>query len=133
MSDEPKKCQACGMPLTKDEDKGTNADGSKNEDYCIYCFKDGQKAVYCQSCAMPLTKDEEKGTEADGSLSQDYCVYCYKNGAFTENRTMEEQIQFLADMDIEWKGADGQPLTREQRVVAMQEYFPTLKRWQATT
>lgn len=28
------------MPLT-DELLGTNADGSKNEDYCIYCYKDG--------------------------------------------------------------------------------------------
>ena len=33
-------CQSCGMPLT-DEIHGTNADGSKNEEYCIYCFKDG--------------------------------------------------------------------------------------------
>jgi hypothetical protein len=33
-------CQSCGMPLT-DEILGTNADGSKNEEYCIYCFKDG--------------------------------------------------------------------------------------------
>ena len=33
-------CQSCGMPL---EEKllGTNADGSKNEEYCIYCYKDG--------------------------------------------------------------------------------------------
>lgn len=37
---ELKFCQSCGMPLT-DEILGTNADGSKNEDYCIYCFKDG--------------------------------------------------------------------------------------------
>ena len=28
------------MPLTE-EILGTNADGSKNEEYCIYCFKDG--------------------------------------------------------------------------------------------
>ena len=33
-------CQSCGMPLT-DEIFGTNADGSKSEEYCIYCFKDG--------------------------------------------------------------------------------------------
>lgn len=37
---ELKICQSCGMPLT-DELLGTNADGSKNEDYCIYCYKDG--------------------------------------------------------------------------------------------
>ena len=28
------------MPLTNDI-LGTNADGSQNEEYCIYCFKDG--------------------------------------------------------------------------------------------
>ena len=33
-----KFCQSCGMPLTE-EVLGTNADGSKNEDYCMYCYK----------------------------------------------------------------------------------------------
>ena len=37
---EQKFCQSCGMPLTEDI-LGTNADGSKNQEYCIYCFKDG--------------------------------------------------------------------------------------------
>ena len=36
-----KFCQSCAMPMTE-ELFGTNADGSKNEDYCIYCFKDGE-------------------------------------------------------------------------------------------
>ncbi len=35
-------CQSCGMPMTESEHFGTNKDGSKNEDYCIYCFKDGE-------------------------------------------------------------------------------------------
>ena len=34
-------CQSCSMPLTKSEEFGTNKDGSRNEDYCIYCYKDG--------------------------------------------------------------------------------------------
>ena len=34
-------CQSCGMPLTEQELFGTNKDQSKNNDYCIYCFKDG--------------------------------------------------------------------------------------------
>lgn len=34
-------CQSCGMPLT-DENRGTNADGSRNEDYCTYCYKCGK-------------------------------------------------------------------------------------------
>jgi hypothetical protein len=34
-------CQSCGMPMQKDEDFGTNADGTKNGEYCHFCFKDG--------------------------------------------------------------------------------------------
>jgi len=36
-----KFCQSCAMPLESLDLCGTNADGSKNEDYCQYCFKDG--------------------------------------------------------------------------------------------
>ena len=38
---EQKFCQSCGMPLT-DTNKGTNADGSLNNDYCTYCYKEGK-------------------------------------------------------------------------------------------
>lgn len=41
-------CQSCGMPLTNDV-LGTNADGSKNEDYCMYCYMDGK---FLQDCTM---------------------------------------------------------------------------------
>ena len=74
---EQKFCQSCGMPLT-DEVLGTNADGSKNEEYCMYCYNDGK---FLQDCTMeemiefcsqfvdevnknmpkPMTKDEYKG------------------------------------------------------------------------
>lgn len=37
-----KFCQSCAMPMPSEELFATNADGSKNEDYCIYCFKDGE-------------------------------------------------------------------------------------------
>lgn len=36
-----KFCQSCGMPIETKEVKGTNKDQSLNEDYCIYCYKDG--------------------------------------------------------------------------------------------
>ena len=36
------------MPLSK-EMMGTNEDGSLNEDYCIYCYKDGE---FTQECSM---------------------------------------------------------------------------------
>ena len=29
------------MPLTEAEHFGTNADGSKNEEYCVWCYKEG--------------------------------------------------------------------------------------------
>ncbi len=64
------------MPLT-DELLGTNTDGSKNEEYCIYCYKDGAFTSDCtmdemiEFCAQfvdevnknmpkPLTKEEYK-------------------------------------------------------------------------
>ena len=43
-----KFCQSCGMTLTEDV-LGTNADGSKNEDYCMYCYRDGK---FLQDCTM---------------------------------------------------------------------------------
>ncbi|MBR4583308.1 MAG: zinc ribbon domain-containing protein [Bacteroidales bacterium] len=71
-----KFCQSCGMPLN-DQVLGTNADGSKNEDYCMYCYKDGKFTNDCtmdemiEHCSQfvdevnkkmpkPMTKDEYK-------------------------------------------------------------------------
>ena len=48
MNKEMNFCQSCGMPLTE-EVLGTNVDGSKNEDYCMYCYKDGK---FLQECTM---------------------------------------------------------------------------------
>lgn len=37
-----KYCQSCGMPMGEtNELYGMEKDGSKNTDYCHYCFKDG--------------------------------------------------------------------------------------------
>ena len=44
---ETKFCQSCGMPLQKNEELGTNHDGSKNEEYCCYCYKDGAFTMDC--------------------------------------------------------------------------------------
>jgi len=41
MENEQKICQSCGMPMSADEDFGTNADGVRNEEYCTYCFQNG--------------------------------------------------------------------------------------------
>lgn len=39
---ENKICESCGMPIISEEQLGTNKDQSKNQDYCIYCYKDGE-------------------------------------------------------------------------------------------
>ena len=35
-------CQSCGMPLDNTEMLGTEKDGSKNQEYCKYCYGDGK-------------------------------------------------------------------------------------------
>lgn len=36
-------CQSCAMPMNeKDEIYGTESDGSKNSDYCKYCYENGK-------------------------------------------------------------------------------------------
>ena len=34
-------CQSCGMPMAAEEMMGTNVDGTKNQEYCIYCYQNG--------------------------------------------------------------------------------------------
>lgn len=34
-------CQSCGMPIYQTDLFGTDESGNKIEDYCLYCFKDG--------------------------------------------------------------------------------------------
>ena len=42
-------CQSCGMRLERDADKGTEADGSLSEDYCVYCYQQGK---FCQNISL---------------------------------------------------------------------------------
>lgn len=44
-----KYCQSCAMPLSTDELLGTEADGSKNQEYCVYCYSDGS---FTSECSM---------------------------------------------------------------------------------
>lgn len=37
-----KICQSCGMPITGTEQLGTNKDSSINNDYCKYCYENGE-------------------------------------------------------------------------------------------
>lgn len=32
-------CQSCGMPLSTEEVKGSEQNGAKNNEYCMYCYE----------------------------------------------------------------------------------------------
>jgi len=70
---EQKFCQSCGMPLN-DQIEGTNADGSINGDYCIYCYKDGR---FTQDVAMEQMIDfcarftDEINKQSEQNLTQE--------------------------------------------------------------
>ncbi|OMD19423.1 zinc ribbon domain-containing protein [Paenibacillus odorifer] len=36
-----KICQSCGMPMPTAELLGTDQNGNKIEDYCVYCYENG--------------------------------------------------------------------------------------------
>lgn len=41
-------CQSCAMPLEHDpQHGGTEADGSRSEKYCSYCYQNGAFTVEC--------------------------------------------------------------------------------------
>ena len=41
-------CVSCGMPLKRDpQHGGTNADGTRSEKYCSYCYQDGRFTYEC--------------------------------------------------------------------------------------
>ena len=94
-----KFCQSCGMPLT-DEVLGTNADGSKNEDYCMYCYRDGK---FLQECTM-----------------EEMIEHCAQ--FFAEQSGKAERVGAINE------GLE-KPITKEEYIGQMKMYFPQLKRW----
>lgn len=65
---EQKICQSCGMPMTTAEEFGTNQDGTLNQDYCIYCIKEGNfteqitmDEMITQCAEYPDSLKDEKG------------------------------------------------------------------------
>lgn len=72
-------CQSCGMPLAADSIKGTNADGSLNADYCIYCYKDGkfvqdytmdEMIEHCAQFVDEFNKDSDKKVTKEECIEQ---------------------------------------------------------------
>jgi AraC family transcriptional regulator len=72
-------CQSCGMPLYSIDHHGTSKDGSRVEDYCQYCFQEGQFTSDCtmeemiQLCARYLkewNEDSDRVYTKDEAIAQ---------------------------------------------------------------
>ena len=75
------------MPLT-DEVLGTNADGSKSEEYCIYCYKDGaftgdftmeEMADFCAQFVDEFNKNTGQSLTREGKDGADAKLVVLKN------------------------------------------------------
>ena len=71
-----KICQSCGMPITSNEQLGTNKDGSINYDYCKYCYINGE---FIDKVTMQeyIEKCSKYGFQA-GMTNEEMKKYCMK-------------------------------------------------------
>lgn len=73
-------CQCCGMPLSEDEMISREPDGTFNEDYCKWCYTDGQYAYQSKEALLDFlvnhtpnpenTPTEDRRIQFNGYLSQ---------------------------------------------------------------
>ena len=73
-------CQCCGMPLSEDGMISRGPDGSFNEDYCRWCYADGDFAYKSKAALLDFliahmpdpdnTPEEQRRILYDGYLSQ---------------------------------------------------------------
>lgn len=65
-------CQCCGMPMGEtDEMYGTEKDGTKSKDYCVYCYDKGEfkfngtMEEMIEFCVPIMVKEHPDMTEKD--------------------------------------------------------------------
>ncbi len=67
------------MPLQTNEMKGTNKDKSLSNDYCVYCYKDGEftqnltmdeMIEHCSQFVNEFNKDAEKKVTMEEAVEQ---------------------------------------------------------------
>lgn len=120
---EQRFCQSCGMPLTDENMLGTNADGSRNEDYCIYCYKDGaftkdftmnQMIEYCLQFLDQMNEQAGWNLTPDQAREQ-MCLFFpqLKRWKAKDKRTLAEKAAALlagcTEVTIASVNADGYP------------------------
>lgn len=93
-------CQSCGMPLT-DTNKGTNSDGSMNDDYCSYCY---QKSKFTQDFTM--NQMIEFCTQFTDQINKE------SGWNLTPEQAKEQMRQFFPTLK-RWKQKDERTLTEK--------------------
>lgn len=84
-------CQSCGMNMNSAEDFGTNADGSRQAEYCRYCY---QKGAFTNDRTM------EEMIESNLRFLDEYNA---ENGvSYTPEEAKEELSKYLATLK-RWK------------------------------
>lgn len=69
-------CQSCSMPIKEEDHIGTNLDGSKNHDYCVFCYKDG---AFVQDVSMEAFIESSLQFATEIGMSQEEMrEYCKK-------------------------------------------------------
>lgn len=81
-------CQSCGMPMGEgNELYGSEADGSKNEDYCKYCYDQG---AFTTDCTM------------EGMIEQCVPLMVSSNPDMSEEDARNMMLQFFPSLK-RWK------------------------------
>jgi transcriptional regulator with XRE-family HTH domain len=90
------QCQSCGMILIKNSDKGTERDGSNSEEYCAFCYQQGQ-------FAQELTIEEliEHNLQGLDSWNQETGLH------LTEQEARAELQNYLPTLK-RWKAKDSE-------------------------
>lgn len=72
-----KFCQSCGMPLTE-EIYGTEKDNSTNEDYCKFCYENGEfkqdftMEEMIEFCIPLVVKNSDMDTETATKMLNEF-------------------------------------------------------------
>lgn len=81
--------------------------------------------TFCQSCCMPIDDISLRGSEKDGSTSEEYCKYCYADGAFAQDCTLQEMIDFCVPL----MANDESGMDEAEARTLLNQTLPGLKRW----
>lgn len=78
-------CQSCGMHIENNNLRGTNVDKTLNEDYCIYCYQNGD-FLYDDTMEQKVEK----------------CIEFHINEVTNENAAREKLLNYFPTLK-RWK------------------------------